>query len=270
VTYPGGRHVLLSIVVALVWAASAGAAHAGAGNQSEHPSAPPNWNGVWVIAGDFMDKQDGTEVAAPGRFDPTEQASAGANLPAYKGSYLADYRATQKAIAEGKPVDDRGAQCLPQGMPAFWGGPYAFEILQTPDQINIYQEWNEQTRRIHLDERRHPAELEPSYNGHSIGHWEDTVLIVDTVAIRADTHMTGDAGGRHSDAIHIVERFRSEGPDRLEVTMTVHDPKAFSRPWIDVIHLHRKHGMEVMEYVCEENNRNPVSPAGVTGVTLGK
>jgi hypothetical protein len=266
--HPGGRHFISSLVAALVCATASGLA--GAATSEGPPAKRPDWNGVWVIADSFMDKQDGTEVAAPGRFDPAEQASLAANVPAYKGQYLQNYRASQQAIAAGKPIDDRGAKCLPQGMPAFWEGPYAFEILQTPAQLNISQEWNEQTRRIYLNERKQPADLDPTYNGHSIGRWEGNTLSVDTVGIRADTHITGDAGGHHSDAIHITERFRSEGPDRLKVEMSVADPKAFSRPWVEVIHLHRKHGMEMMEYVCEENNRNPVSPSGVTGTTLGK
>lgn len=268
-THPGGRHFRLPVIAALLGAAAA-VGFAGAATSGEPATGHPDWNGVWVIADSFMDKQDGTEVAAPGRFDPAEQASLAADIPAYKGKYLEDYRASEKAIAAGKPSDDRGALCLPQGMPAFWEGPYAFEILETPAQINISQEWNEQTRRIYLGERSQPADLEPTYNGHSIGHWEGSVLIVDTVGIRADTHITGDAGGHHSDAIHITERFRGAGPGRLKVTMTVEDPKAFSKPWVEVIDLHRKHGMEMMEYVCEENNRNPVSPSGVTGTILEK
>jgi hypothetical protein len=267
--HPGGRQFIPSLIATLVGAAAV-AGFAGAATSVGPPAQRPDWNGVWVIADSFMDKQDGTEVAAPGRFDPAEQASQAANTPAYKGKYLAEYRASQQAIAEGKPIDDRGAMCLPQGMPAFWEGPYAFEIIQTRAQINIYQEWNEQTRRIYLNERKQPADFDPTYNGHSIGHWNGNVLVADTVGIRADTHITGDAGGHHSDAIHITERFTSEGPERLKVVMSVEDPKAFSRPWVEVIHLHRKHGMEVMEYVCEENNRNPVSPSGVTGTVLGK
>ncbi len=266
--HSGGRNFDLGRAAALFWAAAS--SFAGAATSVGPPAVHPDWNGVWVIADSFMDKQDGTEVAAPGRFDPAEQASLAANIPAYKGKYLVAYRASQKAIAAGKPIGDRGAMCLPQGMPAFWEGPYAFEILETPAQINISQEWNEQTRRIYLDERKQPADLDPTYNGHSIGRWEGKVLVVDTAGIRADTHITGDEGGTHSDAIHITERLSGEGANRVKVVMTVEDPKAFSRPWVEVIHLHRKHGMEMMEYVCEENNRNPVSPSGVTGTVLDK
>ena len=116
----------------------------------------------------------------------------------------------------------------------------------------------EQTRRIYLDERKQPApdDLNPSYNGHSIGHWEGNVLVVDTVGMRADTPILLGVvapSGPHSDAMHISERFQSEGPDLLKIVMTVDDPKAFSKPWVDVVHLHRRHGMEVMEYTCVDD-----------------
>jgi len=240
-------------------------------SSSKAKSAIPDWNGVWVIADSFMDKQDGASVAAPGRFDPSQTRSA--NLPLFKGDYLKKVLEQQNAQRDGRPVQDRGAQCLPQGMPSFWGGPYAFEIVQTDKQINVYQEWNEQTRRLYLDGRPHPSAdvLDPSYNGHSIGTWQAGVLHVDTVAIRADTQLrsgVGSVGGNHSEDLHITERFTSEGKDRLKVEETIEDDKALEKPWLLVIHLHRKQNMQVAEYVCEENNRNPVGDDGVTRTTL--
>lgn len=265
--HSGGRYLALTMTVALAWA-SPHTAHAAAAVAPGH--APPDWNGVWVLG--WMAKPNPAVIASPGRFDPAAAARLLANVPAYKGKYLEQFQALQRSIAEGKPVDDLGALCLPQGMPGFWVGPYAFEILQTPRQINLYQEWNEQTRRIYLNENKQPADLDPSYNGHSIGHWEGDVLVVDTAAVRADTLVLPGIGisGPHSDAMHISERFQSEGPDRLQVTMTVDDPKAFSKPWVDVVHLLRKPGMQVMEYVCEENNRNPVGANGETEAVLDK
>jgi hypothetical protein len=260
------RHTVLALIAALAGVAAL------ISDTAAQPAAQthtiPDWNGVWVIAGDFMDKQDGKEVAAPGRFDPSRKRDE--QHPVYKGVYLQKFLAVKQAIKAGKPIGDRGALCLPQGMPAFWEGPYSFEILQTPTQINISQEWNQQTRRIYLNEHQQPADPDPTYNGHSIGHWEGDVLVVDTVAVREDTHMTGDSGGPHSDAMHITERLEPEGRDLLKVVMTIDDPKAFLQPYVETIHLHRKAGMEMMEYVCEENNRNPVDTHGVTGVKLQK
>jgi len=255
------------VVAALV----AGIALAGLGGQSlaqSKPSAadapPVNWNGIWVLAGSFMDKQDGTFVAAPGRAGENDEPATAE--PKLKGEYLAKQIALRKAEAAGKPTNDSGAQCIPQGMPRFWHGPYAFEILQTPLQMNVYQEWNQQTRRIYLDGRSHNPDADPSYNGHSIGHWQGHELLVDTAQIREDSGL--GLGNAHSDQIHITERFKQVGPDLLQVDMTVTDPKALAEPWVSTYRLRRKAGMEIQEYVCDDNNRNTVDANGVTQAVI--
>lgn len=266
-------------VVPLIWlnppseaadragAAAAHAASPAASRTRPSKSRPFHVSGVWVLSDTFMDKQDGKEVAAPGR----ASEGSGAVLPMYlqspvlKGEYEAQRKKNEELIRKGTPVDDSGAMCLPQGMPDFWGGPYAFEFLQTDTQLNISQEWNEQTRRIYLDGRAHPKDYDPSFNGHSIGRWEGGVLVVDTIGIRAET---GVQGAHHSDALHIIERIRQTAPDRLEVEMTAYDPKAFQQPWVAIYPLHHKPGMEIQEYSCEENNRNQVDENGVTRATI--
>jgi hypothetical protein len=222
--------------------------------------APPDWNGIWVLADTFMDKQDGTSVATPGRVG--EDHDPPISEPTLKGQYLLAHQARMQAEAAGKPIDDTGAACIPQGMPRFWHGPYAFEIIQTPRQVNIYQEWNEQTRRIYLDGRQHNPDADPTYNGHSIGHWQGRELLIDTAAIRTDSGL--GAGAAHSDQIHITERIKQIAPDLLLVQMTVTDPQALAEPWISEYRLRRKPGMEIEEYVCAENNRNKPDENGTT------
>lgn len=265
--FSGARRTVLAKFSVFAWALALSGYAATAAAQDH---GVPDWNGVWVYS--FFLKPNPSIIFSSGRPNAAAAARATANLPAWKGKYLEQYLAVQKAAAEGRDIGDRGAQCLPQGMPGFWVTPDAFEIMQTPQQINLYQEFDEQTRRIYLNESKHPDDLTPSYYGHSIGHWEGSTLVIDTVGVRPDTLVWASQGhtGPHSDAMHIVERLESEGPDRLKVTMTVYDPKAFSKPWVDVMHLYRKPGMEVMEYVCEENNRNPVDASGETQAILNK
>jgi hypothetical protein len=226
----------------------------------------PNWNGVWVIADDFMDRQDGTETLTLPRYDPNAPSFSEDEVPAFRAEYLDYYRQLQDFQTEGRAVVDLGAACLPPGMPAFWNGPFAFEIIQTSKQINFYQEFDAQIRRVYLDGRRHPTDVAPTYMGHSVGHWDGAVLVIDTTNIRADTVMTPK--GRHSDAIRITERIRADGPDYLVVEEIIEDPKALTRPFTTVVRLHRKPNMEIMEYECEENNRNQVDGSGHAGATL--
>ena len=207
-----------------------------------------------------MDKQDGKFLATPGRAGEDDDPHI--SEPKLTGEYLVRHEALLKAEAAGKRTGDSGAECLPQGMPRFWHGPYAFEIIRTPLQINIYQEWNEQTRRIYLDGRKRNPDADPTFNGHSIGHWEGRELVVDTAQVRQDSGL--GAGATHSDQMHISERIKQLGPDLLQVTMTVTDPLALAEPWVTQYRLRRKRGMEIEEYVCAENNRNITDAEGVT------
>jgi hypothetical protein len=67
--------------------------------------------------------------------------------------------------------------------------------------------------------------------------------------------------------MHISERFWMAAPDTLKDEITVDDPKAFVKPWVVVKTFHRQPSWEIQEYVCAENNRNPVVE-NVTGALL--
>jgi hypothetical protein len=241
-----------STVATVIWALAASIAPSFAKAQ-----APPDLNGVWVIADSFMDRQDGKSVAAPGRLGENHGVRPHGS-PVLKGEYAERLAAQAAAQAAGKPYDEPTARCLPQGVPRFWSGPYAFEILQTPYEIHLSQEWNAQTRRIYLDGRGHPADLDPSYNGHSIARWEGQTLVVDTVGLTTDSLVNGE-GAPHSDALHITERMHLEPEGLLDVQVTSDDSKAFAEPWRMEYRLKRKPGMEIQEYVCEQNNRTSPS-----------
>ena len=84
-------------------------------------------------------------------------------------------------------------------------------------------------REIYTDGRLHPQSAFPSTMGHSIGHWDHDVLLVDTCCLRTDGRLPG--GGPYSDALHITERFWSPSKGVLRDAITVEDPKAFTHPW---------------------------------------
>jgi hypothetical protein len=256
---PHARAVVSALLLGL-GVLTATAASLAATDSTRGLRAPADWNGIWVLADTFMDKQDGTSVATPGRAG--EDHDPPISEPKLKGQYLLAHQARMQAEAAGKALDDTGAACIPQGMPRFWHGPYAFEIIQTPRQVNIYQEWNEQTRRVYLDGRQRNPDADPTYNGHSIGHWQGRELLIDTAEIRTDSGL--GAGAAHSDQIHITERIKQIAPDLLLVQMTVTDPQALAEPWISEYRLRRKPGMEIEEYVCAENNRNKPDENGTT------
>lgn len=105
-----------------------------------------------------------------------------------------------------------------------------FEILQSKGRVLMLFETGNSIRQIWMDGRGHPADLDPSWMGHAIGHWEGDTLVVDTVGM-TDKSWLDTAGHPHSDALHVVERIRRVDHDNLENTLTFDDPKTYTRPW---------------------------------------
>jgi hypothetical protein len=176
----------------------------------------------------------------------------------------------QKNAREGKPTGDITAACLPQGMPRIMTMTYPMEIIQNDQQVNIFAEWMEQTRRIYLDGRPHPPadELEPTFYGHSTGHWEGDVLVVETVGLRGDTNLEA-SGMPHSDQLVVRERIWLENDNLLKDEITLIDPKAYTKPWtVTKRYTRMDAGATLLPYVCLENQRNPVAADGSIGVVL--
>ena len=92
-------------------------------------------------------------------------------------------------------------------------------------------------------------------------------LVADTIGLRGDMMLTMNGLGL-SDALRVKERFHQVDADTLTDTITLEDPKALRKPWTVVKTFRRSPQTQIMEYVCEENNRNPIRPDGSTGVVL--
>ena len=107
-------------------------------------------------------------------------------------------------------------------------------------------------RRIYMDGREHPEGWPFGWMGHSIGNWDGDTLVVDTVGLNDRTWM--DRGGTpHSDALHVVERFRRVAHDTLEIDFLFDDPKAFTKPWGAKKVYRLRPDWEVLEDIaCEE------------------
>ena len=187
----------------------------------------------------------------------------GTEEPPLKGPFLKAYKDHQEAQRKSlRSLDDHLATCLPSGAPRVMFAPFPIEILETRGQVTIIQESMSQTRRIFTDGRSHPADLEPTWNGHSIGKWEGDTLVVDTVGVRDDT-VLDSRNVPHSDAMHLIERIRRTAPDTLEYTYTVDDPKAFSQPFSGKKTYRYRPDWQVLDWICE-NNRESINEAGET------
>ena len=187
--------------------------------------------------------------------------------PSLTPAFAARLQEYQAATQRGEIEDGPAANCVPNGMPSIMTQPYPIEILFTPGKVTILIEAYAQWRQIFTDGRKHPEDPDLTFNGHSIGHWEADTLVVDTVGFTTDTFM-GGGGMRHSDKMHIVERFKLAGADRLEVQTTVDDAEALTKPFMRTAAYGRHRDWTLAEYVCQQNNRNFTTEDGKSGIDL--
>jgi hypothetical protein len=143
---------------------------------------------------------------------------------------------------------------------------YPYEFLFTPGRVTINQEAWMQTRTIWTDGREHPPfeALDPTFHGHSIGHWEGDTLVVDTIGISDDLEF--GEGGVHSDQFRLIERIHlsPDDPDLLINEMRMEDPLALAEPFEVVASYRRDRHGALIEFQCSENDRNLVNEKGET------
>jgi hypothetical protein len=100
-----------------------------------------------------------------------------------------------------------------------------------PNLVFEYEEWS-QKRTVYMDGREHPKDLTPSMMGHSVGHYDNGALVIDTVGLKPDIFYPAWSGGGYSEQAHAVERYTvAENPRRLEVEVTIDDPKMLTEPY---------------------------------------
>ena len=179
----------------------------------------------------------------------------------WQGPYTPDLtRGTQAELtAWGKAAFDKfngtTDPCLPVGVTRQANAPDPIEIVQTPQRVVImYESWAV-FRSIPTDGRDHPKNLDPTWLGNSVGHWDGDTLVMDVTGMNDKTALDTN-GHPHSDKLHLTERFRRTGPKTMSYQVTVDDPVAYMAPWTQSRVFQLKPGFELMEYVCLENEKD--------------
>src|SRR5215831_15551061 len=154
--------------------------------------------------------------------------------------------------------DDPHVRCKPSGGPRMFHTPYGMEFIEVPEQKRIYilgvggpHTW----RVIYMDGREHPKDVDPSFAGHSVGHWEGDALVVDTVGFNEKFWLTRE-GIPLTEKLHLTERFTRTDYDDLKYEATIDDPGAYSAPWTGGWWIRWQANQELYEYVCQDNNRD--------------
>ena len=108
-----------------------------------------------------------------------------------------------------------------------------------------------------MDGREHPEDPDPTWYGHSIGHWEGDTLIIDTVGFTGvDSFWFDFQGHPHTTQLQTIERYTRTNFGTLEKIITIIDPGAYAKPFTIQFDATLRPGWDLMEYVCNENNQD--------------
>ena len=155
--------------------------------------------------------------------------------------------------------DDTGVHCLPSGPRALHGADFA-KFVQTPSLMTVLYE-SLAFRQIFLDGRPLLADPNPSWLGYSVGRWEGNTLVVTTNGYNDRTLLDGE-GHRHTESLRVTERFTRRDVGHMDVEVTFEDPKAYAKPIRIPVEATLKPDTELIEYVCNENERSRVHLIG--------
>ena len=171
--------------------------------------------------------------------------------------------AAEKLMKSQLSADDPEANCLPTGVPRH--APYPWKIVETSTHMYFLFEGNIHSyRQIFIDGRKHPKDLNPTWYGHSIATWDKDALVVDTVGFN-NLFWFDFVGHPHTEQLHTIERYTRKDLGTLLEEVTIDDPGSYTKPFTINASHRLLPGDELMEYICQENNRDVrhlVGPAG--------
>jgi hypothetical protein len=200
------------------------------------PDGKPILNGIWQMNGKYL--QNIAADMKPGEVPYQPWAEQQFN--------------SRQNGAGGR--QDPAARCIP-GMPKLDALPYPFKIIESPGMMMMLFEGFTTFRQIFTDGRELPKDPNPTWFGYSVGKWEGDDWVVNTTGIKESTWLD-NAGRGHSDALHLIERFKRRDFGHLDIELTLDDPKAYTKPWTVKEDLRLIPDTELLEYICVENEKD--------------
>jgi DNA-binding beta-propeller fold protein YncE len=150
----------------------------------------------------------------------------------------------------GRTTLTTGNDCKPLGIPQTYITPYPFQFVQTQKLMVIVYEYPMAVRFVPLDGRPQAVDPDPSWMGTSVGRWDGDTLVIDAIGFNDKTEVHGFM---HTEALHVVERFRKLENGNLQYDVTVEDPNVWETPWVIPARTFafRPEFEFVSEFVCE-------------------
>ncbi|HKE85690.1 MAG TPA: hypothetical protein VKB50_18140 [Vicinamibacterales bacterium] len=150
--------------------------------------------------------------------------------------------------------DDPTANCIVGGVPRSDAVPYPFKVLHMGDLVVILYEAVHSYRQIFADGRSLPTDPNPTWFGYSVGRWDKDTFVVETAGFN-DKGWLDNFGKPATERLRVTERFVRKDFGHMDVLITIDDPGAYTKPWDVTLPLVLRPDTELLEYICNENNR---------------
>jgi len=249
------RNVFTIAKVSVVGLAAMLICSSGAMAQSAQPQPKQDAAGHSVWKFHPMDRAEGDGGPAPKRDLTGSWAGPGSGMAVPRGSNLERPDAPpltplgKQLFDQNKPIgrfspagtnDPHTRYCDPFGFPQnMMNESRGMTISTLPDRTLLLLEYMNIWREIWTDGRKLPTNVggtgedapEPTYNGYSVGHWDDDyTFVVDTTGMDDSTWAT-KSGYPHSLQAHVQERYHRDAKNDLTVSITMDDPKLYTKPF---------------------------------------
>jgi hypothetical protein len=216
----------------------------------------PDLSGIWLNEWFYGGRVGPPPVSPPGEPPASTFSSLGAGFP-NDLPFQPWARELMNARNEQNSKDNPDAHCLPMGITQFHEHPQPRKMIQTPNVLVIMYEGNAGIRQIFTDGRPLPDnDPQPWWYGYSVGRWEGDTLVVETKYLR-DGGWLDIRGSPLTDAATITERFRRLNYGTMKIDVTIDDPKAYTEPFSVRVNQRLMVDGELIEFICNENNRAP-------------
>jgi hypothetical protein len=221
------------------------------------PDGHPDLSGLWHAAnpnrcggGDNQFIQCGAEIGGSAL-----AGNLGRDLPGGSLPYKPEVAKLVAARHADDSRDDPHVRCLPDNPPRAWTLPHLTKALHSPKLLVLLYEVNAMYRQIFTDGRPFPADMNPTWNGYSVGRWDGDTLVVETRGFRDDLWID-TWGSPMSDAGTMIERFSRPNFGTLDIELTIDDLKNYTKPFTVKLRQDFEPDTELVDEFCLEGENS--------------
>ena len=219
------------------------------------PKGKADFTGIWLTNNSRCRSQDPESLlCGPELPMGREGINMGVSIPG--GLPYQPWLATlvkKRTADNGK--DDPHVRCLPDTFLRAYSLPHLLKFVQTPGLLIMLDELNAGYRQVFIDGRPLPEDPAPSWQGYSSARWDGDTLVVNSIGFRDDLWIDAN-GSMITSAAKVEERIRRPDYGHLDITVTVDDAKAYTRPWTVTLHQRLALNTELVDEICLENEKS--------------